>query len=45
VLQRTLLEAALRGGNGDLARGLIAERLAVRPTSTYASRQHQRLAR
>ena len=43
VLQRTLLEAALRSGHFDLARSLLAERLAVRPTSTYASRQHQRL--
>jgi tetratricopeptide (TPR) repeat protein len=44
VLQRTLLEAALRNGQSDLARGLLAERLAVRPTSAYAARQHERLA-
>jgi len=43
VLQRTLLEAALRNGQVDLARGLVAERLAVRPTSTYAARQLERL--
>jgi tetratricopeptide (TPR) repeat protein len=43
VLQRTLLEAAVRNGNLDLARGLVAERLAVRPTSAYAARQHERL--
>jgi tetratricopeptide (TPR) repeat protein len=43
VLQRTLLEAALRNGHVDLARGLLAERLAVRPTSAYAARQHERL--
>ncbi len=43
VLQRTLLEAALRNGQIDLARGLVAERLAVRPSSAYAARQHDRL--
>jgi tetratricopeptide (TPR) repeat protein len=43
VLQRTLLDAALRDGRFDLARGLIAERLAVRPSSAYAARQHERL--
>jgi hypothetical protein len=45
VVQRTLLEAALRNGSSDLARGLVSERLAVRPTSAYAARQHGRLAR
>jgi hypothetical protein len=43
VLQRTLLEAALRNGDLDLARSLVAERLAVRPNSAYAARQHERL--
>jgi len=43
VFQRTLLEAALRSGRYDLARSLVAERLALRPTSTYAARQQQRL--
>ncbi len=43
VFQRTLLEAALRDGRFDLARGLLAERLAIRPTSAYAARQHERL--
>jgi tetratricopeptide (TPR) repeat protein len=43
VVQRTLLDAALRDGRSDLARGLVAERLAVRPTSTYAARQRDRL--
>ncbi len=43
LLQRTLLEAALRNGHFDLARSLVAERLAVRPTSAYAARQHDRL--
>ena len=42
-LQRTLLEAALRDGRVDLARSLIAERLAVRPTSAYAAHQLERL--
>ena len=41
--QRTLLEAALRGGELDLARALIAERLAVRPTSAYAGAQAKRI--
>lgn len=44
VVQRTLLEAALRDGQADLARALVAERLAVRPTSAYAARQNERLA-
>jgi len=43
VLQRTLLEAALRAGRTDLARALISERLAVRPTSAYAQAQLERL--
>lgn len=43
VLQRTLLDAALRSGRTDLARGLISERLAVRPTSAYAAAQQSRL--
>ena len=44
VLQRTLLDAALRSGRTDMARGLISERLAVRPTSSYAAAQQSRLA-
>lgn len=43
VLQRTLLEAALSAGRTDLARALISERLAVRPTSAYAQAQLGRL--
>lgn len=43
VLQRTLLEAAIRGGRHDLARALVSERLAVRPTSAYAAAQLARL--
>jgi hypothetical protein len=43
AFQRTLLEAALRDGRMDLARALLAERLAVRPTSAYAARQRERL--
>ena len=43
VLQRTLLEAALRGGQLDLARALISERLAVRETSVYSWVRQARL--
>jgi tetratricopeptide (TPR) repeat protein len=44
VLQRTLLEAALRGGHHDLAQSLLSERLAVRDASVYGwSRQAQLL--
>ena len=43
ALQRTLLEAALRAGRTDLARALIAERLAVRDTSVYGWTQRTRL--
>jgi tetratricopeptide (TPR) repeat protein len=43
LLQRTLLEAAIRGGRADLARSLVAERLALRPTSAYAAAQSARL--
>lgn len=43
LLQRTLLEAAIRDGRTDLARALVSERLAVRPTSAYARAQQLRL--
>ncbi|HEX2563050.1 MAG TPA: tetratricopeptide repeat protein [Acidimicrobiales bacterium] len=43
VLQRTLLEAALRAGQHDLARALLSERLAVRETSVYGWTQQARL--
>jgi hypothetical protein len=43
VLQRTLLESALRAGKSDLGRTLIAERLAVRETSVYGWTQQARL--
>jgi hypothetical protein len=36
AVARTLLEAALRAGHGDLALALAAERLGVRPESSYA---------
>jgi hypothetical protein len=36
VLQRTLLDAAIRSGRSDLAEALVSERLAVRGTSVYA---------
>ncbi|NML17573.1 tetratricopeptide repeat protein [Azohydromonas caseinilytica] len=38
LLDLTLIEAALRGGDQALARGLTAERLAVRPASALAQR-------
>jgi hypothetical protein len=44
VLERTLLEAAIRSERGDLARRLIAERLAVRPTGRFALDRSLRLA-
>jgi hypothetical protein len=44
VLQRTLLESALRGGRLDLARALLSERLSVRDASVYGwARQAQLL--
>jgi hypothetical protein len=43
VLQRTLLEAALRGGQHDLTRALLSERLAVRETSAYGWTRQARL--
>ena len=43
VLQRTLLEAALRSGHLDLARSLLSERLAVRETSVYGWTRQARL--
>ena len=36
VVQRTLLEAALRAGRYPLARGLLSERLGINPCSPYA---------
>jgi hypothetical protein len=44
VLQRTLLEAALRSGRLDLAQSLLSERLTVREASVYGwTRQAQLL--
>jgi hypothetical protein len=45
ALQRTLLEAAVRAGNGDLARALTAERLSVRERSNYNWLQRARALR
>ena len=45
AVARTMLEAAIRGGNLPLARALLSERLAVRPTSGYARRQLDRIGR
>jgi hypothetical protein len=42
VLQRTLLEAAIRAGQADLARALVAERLSVREASVYSWGQRAR---
>jgi hypothetical protein len=44
AMARTLLEAALRGGQLDLARSLIDERLSLRDTSVYGWTQRARLA-
>jgi hypothetical protein len=44
VLQRTLVEAAIRGGRMQLAERLIAERLALRPTGAFALDRLPRLA-
>lgn len=35
AVQRTMVEAALRGGRLDVARTLIAERITIKPTSPY----------
>ena len=43
VLQRTLLESALRAGQRDLARALVAERLSQREPSVYSWTQRARL--
>lgn len=43
VVERTLLEAAIRDGEDALARALVAERLAVRESSRYAKRQLARI--
>ncbi len=45
VLQRTLLEAAIRSGRFELARALTSERLGVRESSTYGWRQRARVLR
>jgi hypothetical protein len=42
VLQRTLLEAAIRAGQADVARALVAERLSVRDASVYGWEQRAR---
>jgi len=43
LLQRTLLESALRVGEHDLAATLLDERLADRPASAYGWAQRARL--
>lgn len=42
VVDRTLLEAAIRGGDGPLSRALASERLAVKESSSYNRRQLDR---
>jgi hypothetical protein len=43
VVQRTLLEAAVRGGNLDLARALTSERLTASDSSVYGWHQRARV--
>lgn len=43
VLQRTLLESAIRSGRTDLARALTSERLTATATSVYGWRQRARV--
>jgi hypothetical protein len=45
ALQRTLVESALRAGQLELARALIAERLSLRESSVYGWTQRARLLR
>lgn len=42
VVHRTLLEAAIRAGRGNLARALVAERLAQKPDSLYNKTSQKR---
>jgi hypothetical protein len=44
VVQRTLVEAALRSGRLDVARGLLSERLGINPYSPYSWLKHAALA-
>ncbi len=44
VLQRTLLESAIRSGQLQLARALVSERLALRETSVYGHLQASRIS-
>lgn len=45
VLERTLLESAVRAGRHELAQRLVSERLAVRPTGRFALDRRDRLVR
>jgi hypothetical protein len=45
VVQRTIVDAARRGGHDDLAAALLSERLALRETSVYALRRLAELRR
>ena len=44
VLQRTLLEAALRGGRVEVAGSLVRERIHAKPDSPYNRLQQARLS-
>ncbi|MEV5755033.1 tetratricopeptide repeat protein [Actinoallomurus sp. NPDC052308] len=44
VVQRTLLESAIRSANADLARVLVSERLNLRPTSPFNWLKHAAVA-
>lgn len=43
AVARTLLEAAIRSGNGALAAALVSERLALKESSSYNRRQRDRI--
>lgn len=44
AIARTLLEAAIRGGDAPLARAVLSERLVAHPASPYNHRQRERVA-
>jgi tetratricopeptide (TPR) repeat protein len=45
AVQRTLVEAAIRAGRGELARALVSERIGVKPHSPYNWLKQAQLAR
>lgn len=44
VIERTILEAAIRAGNKTIAESLVQERLSHRPNSTYNQQKGERIA-